>query len=314
MSTIGTISSPVQRLQPTQAPRPAAGPGTLRSVLALARPRQWSKNVLLLAAPAAAGVIDQPAALARGLGAVVVFVLLSVSVYALNDVRDAPDDRRHPVKCHRPVASGALGRLPASAVAVLSATAGLAGAAALGPWMLAASAAYLTVSLLYVLGLKHVAVVDLVAVAVGFVLRAVAGAAATHVPVSSWFLLVSLFGALFLVAAKRRAELANITTQARTRPVLAAYSTSWLDQLVTIALLGATLSYGLWAFQYIGPDVFRPLLAVSVVPLLTGLLRYSLLVSTGRGETPEREVFGDRVLLLAGVSWLTLVGSGLYLA
>jgi decaprenyl-phosphate phosphoribosyltransferase len=96
--------------------------------------------------------------------------------------------------------------------------------------------------------------------------------------------------------------------------VLAAYSAAWLDQLTTVALLGTSISYGLWAFQYLGHDVFRELLAVSFLPFLTGLLRYGLLVSSGRGELPEHEIFRDRVLLVAGLSWAVLVGSGLYLA
>jgi decaprenyl-phosphate phosphoribosyltransferase len=134
------------------------------------------------------------------------------------------------------------------------------------------------------------------------------------VPVSNWFLLVSLFGALFLVAGKRRAERASTSTDARSRPVLAAYSTAWLDQLTTVALLGTLLSDGLWAFQYLGEDALRQLLAVSFLPFLTALLRYALLVTTGRGELPEYELFRDRVLLISGASWAALVASGLYLA
>jgi decaprenyl-phosphate phosphoribosyltransferase len=96
--------------------------------------------------------------------------------------------------------------------------------------------------------------------------------------------------------------------------VLAAYSTAWLNQLTTVALLGTTMSYGLWAFQYLGADLVRQLLTVSFVPFLTGLLRYGLLVSNGRGEMPEHEIFRDRVLLIAGLAWALLVGAGLYLA
>jgi len=151
-------------------------------------------------------------------------------------------------------------------------------------------------------------------VALGFVLRAAAGATATRVPISNWFLMVSLFGALFLVAGKRQAERKKTTANAGSRPVLAAYSTAWLDQLTTLALLGASISYGLWAFQYLGADVVRQLLTVSFVPFLTGLLRYGLLVSNGRGEMPEHEIFRDRVLLVAGLAWAVLVGAGLYLA
>lgn len=284
------------------------------SLLRLSRPQQWHKSAMLFAAPAAAGVIDQQHALLRAAIAAVAFTLLSIAVYALNDVRDAPDDRRHPRKQYRPVASGLLSPTVAVIWAVATAVAGLAVITPMGVPTLGLGVAYLLTQLLYVFGLKHIAVVDVVAVALGFVLRAAAGATATAVPVSNWFLLVSLFGALFLVAGKRRAERGSTTADARSRPVLAAYTSAWLDQLTTVALLGTSLSYGLWAFQYLGDDVFRQLLTVSFLPFLTGLLRYGFLVSTGRGELPEHELFRDRVLLIAGLFWAALVGAGLYLA
>ncbi|MEV6413600.1 decaprenyl-phosphate phosphoribosyltransferase [Kribbella sp. NPDC051718] len=286
----------------------------VRSLLRLSRPQQWHKAIMVYAAPAAAGVIDQPYALLRATIAAVAFTLLSIAVYALNDVRDAPDDCRHPTKQHRPIASGSLSPKVAIAWAAITAAAGLVVIAQLGPPTFALGVAYLVTQMLYVYGLKHIAVVDVVAVALGFVLRAAAGATATGVPVSNWFLLVSLFGALFLVAGKRRAERGASTADARTRPVLAAYTAAWLDQLTTVALLGTCLSYGLWAFQYLGDDVYRQLLTVSFLPFLTGLLRYGFLVSTGRGELPEHELFRDRVLVIAGVSWAALVGIGVYLA
>ncbi|MDX6247350.1 MAG: decaprenyl-phosphate phosphoribosyltransferase [Kribbellaceae bacterium] len=281
-------------------------------LLKLSRPQQWHKAAMLFAAPAAAGVIDQPTALLRATVAAIAFTLLSIGIYAFNDVRDAPDDRRHPRKQYRPVAAGLISPPVALIWGGAAAIAGLATAASVGLPTLGLGIAYLVTQLLYVYGLKHVAVVDVVVVALGFVLRAAAGATAARVPVSNWFLLVSLFGALFLVAGKRRAEWA--AADARSRPVLAAYSAAWLDQLTTVALLGTSISYGLWAFQYLGHDVFRELLAVSFLPFLTGLLRYGLLVSSGRGELPEHEIFRDRVLLVAGLSWALLVGAGLYLA
>ncbi|TDO51766.1 decaprenyl-phosphate phosphoribosyltransferase [Kribbella sp. VKM Ac-2527] len=284
------------------------------SLLRLSRPQQWHKAVMLFAAPVAAGVIDQPHALLRATVAAAAFILLSVGIYAFNDVRDAPDDRRHPRKQHRPVASGAVSPMVALVWGCAGVVAGLTIAGSLGIPTFLIGFGYLAVQFAYVFGLKHIAVVDVVAVALGFVLRAAAGGTATGVAVSNWFLLVSLFGALFLVAGKRRAERSSTTSDARSRPVLAAYSASWLDQLTTVALLGTVLSYGLWAFQYLGDDVIRQLLTVSFLPFLTGLLRYGLLVSTGRGELPEHEIFRDRVLLLAGLLWAVLVGAGLYLA
>jgi decaprenyl-phosphate phosphoribosyltransferase len=290
-------------------PREARG----RALLRLSRPQQWHKAAMLFAAPAAAGALESPLIVVRAAVAAIGFILLSVAIYAFNDIRDAPDDRRHPRKRLRPVASGAVSPAVAAVFGVIAALLGLAIASCLGRSTFGLATAYLVAQVLYVVGLKHVAVVDLVIVALGFVLRAAAGGTATGLPVSHWFLLVSLFGAMFLVTGKRKAEHAA-AGNAVSRPVLAAYSTSWLDQVMTVALLGTALSYGMWAFQYLGHDVYRELLAVSFLPFFTGLLRYALLVSTGRGEEPEHEIFRDRVLLIAGLTWAALLAIGLYLA
>lgn len=284
-----------------------------RALLRLSRPQQWHKAAMLFAAPAAAGALESPVVVLRAAVAAVGFILLAVAIYAFNDIRDAPDDRRHPRKRLRPVASGALRPGPAAAFGLIAALLGLAIESSLGLATFGLATAYLVAQVLYVGGLKHVAVVDLIIVALGFVLRAAAGGTATGLPVSHWFLLVSLFGAMFLVTGKRKAEHAA-AGNAVSRPVLAAYPTSWLDQVMTVALLGTALSYGMWAFQYLGHDVYRELLAISFLPFFTGLLRYALLVSTGRGEEPEHELFRDRVLLIAGLAWASLVGIGLYFA
>ncbi|TDW21437.1 decaprenyl-phosphate phosphoribosyltransferase [Kribbella kalugense] len=280
-----------------------------RALFRLSRPRQWHKAVMLFAAPAAAGALESPVLVLRAAVAAVGFTLLAISVYAINDIRDAPDDRRHPTKRLRPVAARVISPAVAALLGIVTALAGLAITSSLGVSTFALATAYLVAQLFYVFGLKHVAVVDLVIVALGFVLRAAAGGTATGLPVSHWFLLVSLFGAMFLVTGKRKAEHTAVS-----RPVLAAYPTSWLDQVLTVCLLGAALSYGMWAFQYLGHDAYRELLAISFLPFFTGLLRYALLVSTGRGEQPEHELFRDRVLLIAGLTWAALLTIGLYCA
>ncbi|NUR98385.1 MAG: decaprenyl-phosphate phosphoribosyltransferase [Kribbellaceae bacterium] len=286
---------------------------TAHALLRLSRPQQWHKAVMLFAAPAAAGALESPLVVLEAAIAAAGFVLLSVAIYAFNDIRDAHDDRRHPRKQLRPVAAGALSPLTAAAFGTTSALVGLAIVSALGWRTFALAATYLVAQVLYVAGLKHIAVVDLIVVALGFVLRAAAGGTATGLPVSHWFLLVSLFGAMFLVTGKRKAE-HLAAGNAVSRPVLAAYPSSWLDQVMTVSLLGTAMSYGMWAFQYLGRDVYRELLAVSFLPFFTGLLRYALLVSTGRGEEPEHEIFRDRVLLAAGITWAGLLAIGLYCA
>ncbi len=308
------------------AAQPLGGPGDARhdpplgagprALLALSRPGQWTKNVLVLSAPAAAGVLEQGAVLGRVLLMVLAFTGAAVAVYALNDVLDADADRAHPVKRRRPVAAGRVSPRAALGWAAVWAAVSLSLAASLGPAPLGVLACYLAVSVAYGLWLKRVAVLDIVVVASGFVLRALAGAVAVGLTPSNWFLLVSLFGALYLVVGKRAAEAARVPVApgAAGRAVLAQYPETWLQQVSTVALAGSMISYAMWAFQNVGTDVFTPVLAVSVVPFLVALMRYGLLLAQGRGERPERLVLGDRPLLVAGVVWAGLVGWGLYLA
>jgi decaprenyl-phosphate phosphoribosyltransferase len=285
----------------------------LPPVLRLLRPGQWAKNALCLGAPLAAGVLDRPAVLARTLMTVVAFTLVAAAVYAANDVVDADDDRAHPDKRLRPVASGAVGPGTALAIAGVCAACGAAVAGMLGWLTLTVIGAYGLSSAAYVLRLRRVPVLDVVTVAVGFVLRALAGAAATGLAVSSWFLLVALFGSLLLVCAKRRAELFAAVGRDRARTTLDQYTVGWLDQVVTLALTGTVLAYAMWAFQSHGEDVIRSVLAVSVLPVLVALLRYLLLVDRGSGERPEVTVVDPMLLGCAGV-WAGLLAVGLYLA
>lgn len=282
-----------------------------RDLLRLSRPGQWSKNMLVIAAPAAAGVLDQGIVVAHTALLVLAFTAASVAVYAGNDVMDAHADRAHPVKRHRPVASGAVH--PGQAIIWGACAAGVAVAvAAAVSWpAVGAVATYLALSAAYAVHLKHVAVLDITVVAAGFVLRALAGAVGNRIPVSSWFLLVSLFGALYLVTGKRAAEALNDSATS-TRSVLTQYPQAWLQQVVGVALTGALLSYAMWAFQDVGTDVFTPVVALSVAPFLVALLRYGLLIAKGGGESPERLVLRDRPLLIAGALWAMMLTAGIY--
>lgn len=283
------------------------------AILQLLRPAQWAKSGLVLAAPLAAGVLDRPAVAVHALTAVAAFILAAAAVYATNDVLDADDDRAHPTKRLRPVASGAVTARTALLLSAACAGSGIALAASLGWLTVVVVVLYLASSSAYVLLLRRIPVLDVVVVAVGFVLRALAGAAATHLVVSSWFLLVALFGSLFLVCAKRRSELSNLKTTINSRVTLSQYSLGWLDQVVTVSLAGTVLAYAMWAFQPQGADVIRSVLAASVLPILVGLLRYLLLVDHGSGERPERTLT-DPLLLGSGAVWLVLLVSGIYLA
>jgi decaprenyl-phosphate phosphoribosyltransferase len=293
---------------------PRRPPRGLPAILSLVRPSQWTKNLLCLAAPAAAGVLASPGPLLRALTATVAFTLAAGAVYAANDVADVACDREHLTKRRRPVASGAVSRRAALAVSAVCAGAGLLVAETVGWLTVMVVAIYLVSSAGYVLHLRRVPVLDVVTVAVGFVLRALAGAAATHLEVSSWFLLVALFGSLFLVCAKRRAELSATTSATSAgRASLREYSVGWLDQVLTLSLSGTVLAYAMWAFQPQGADVIRSVLAVSVLPVLVALLRYLLMVDHGSGERPEHTIV-DPTMVGCAVLWCTLLITGLYLS
>ena len=319
MSLVVDHTSPVDpapvRSGTPAPPARAAGPrGALGPYLRTARPRQWLKNGLVLAAPAAAGVLLRPATALEALLAFVSFTLAAVATYFVNDALDAPADRKHPRKSLRPVAAGLIGTRTALVVGAACAGGALAVAVPLGWTFGAVVAAYLALTALYSARLKRLAVLDILAVASGFLLRAAAGSAATGVPMSNWFLLVALFGSLFLVTAKRAAEQGHSEAGApHVRATLDAYPAAWLQQVMTLALTGTVLSYALWAFQYTGTDTAQPLITASLLPFLATLLRYSLLVAQGHGEEPERLVTSDRFLLGAGAAWALLVGAGIYL-
>lgn len=296
-------------------PTPAGHPGaTLSGFVQTARPRQWLKNVLVFAAPGAAGMLLLPATAAAAVWAAVVLTMASAGIYFVNDAKDVESDRCHPTKSLRPVASGRIAPATAYAIGLGLGALALLAAAPLGLAFAAVVATYLALTLAYSTWLKRQPVVDILAVAAGFVLRAIAGAVATGIVPSSWFLLVALFGSLFLVTAKRVAEQNHPVGATTTRAVLDEYPPSWLQQVLTLSLTGTVLAYATWAVQYLGTDVAMPALALSVGPFLAALLRYSLLVARGEGETPERLLTSDRFLLVAGVVWAALVGSALYLA
>jgi decaprenyl-phosphate phosphoribosyltransferase len=287
------------------------GPPGWRQLIRTARPRQWIKNLLVFAAPAATGALHSPRVAFATIAAFVVFTIAAAGIYFVNDAADADADRRHPVKSRRPVAAGLIGRRTAILIGLAGATTALGLAAAIG-WAFAGwLAGYLVLTGAYSAGLKHIAVLDVLLVAGGFVIRTAAGAAAAKVAVPSWFLLLTLFGALFLVTAKRVGE-QNDTSAGRR--VLAGYSASWLQQTLTMALSGTVLAYAAWAFADTGPDVARPVLAVSLIPLLAALMRYSLLVTRGDGERPEDLLVSDRFLLVAGVLWAGIAGAAIYAA
>jgi decaprenyl-phosphate phosphoribosyltransferase len=270
------------------------------------RPKQWVKNLLVVAVPVASGQFLAPGVMAKTALAFVAMCAASASVYLANDILDREADRRHPVKRERPIASGQVG-VPVAAV-----TAGLlACAAVIAPWLLGSPnlslliGAYLLLQVLYVFWAKHQPVLDLACVAAGFVLRAVAGGVAVGIPVSTWFLTVTAASAMFVVSGKRYSELVTHGHEGGTRQGLKEYSEGYLRFVWGVSVGIAVVFYGLWAAE-LGNGGSAMWARLSVVPFALLLLRYARDIDSGAAEAPEDLVWGDRVLQALGVIWAVM--------
>lgn len=282
----------------------------------LLRPRQWIKNLLVFAAPAAAGVLDRADDLARTTLLFVAFCLAASGTYCINDASDAAADRSHPTKRSRPVAAGDISATAAVALGVVLLLAGLGIAAIAGGWpTVGIVAAYVALTTAYTLWLKHQAVIDIVAVASGFVIRAVAGIVGTDLPLSDWYLIVAWFGSLFLVAGKRSTELNLGVDAGKHRRSLEAYSDSFLLLVRSVSAGITLLAYCLWAFERadLGDGGF-PWFQLSILPFTTAMLRYALVHSAEEHAGPEDIVLGDRTLLVLGAIWAAIMALGVYVA
>ena len=282
-------------------------------LVAALRPRQWIKNLVVLAAPVFAGQLGDPSTLWRSVLTVALFCLASSGVYLLNDVKDLVEDRAHPVKRRRPLAAGHLSPRGAAVASALL----MVGAVSLGmllSWELGVVlACYCAINMAYSWGLKNEPVIDIATIALGFVLRAVAGGVASGIPLSQWFLLVATFGALYMAAGKRYAE-AQLMGEghAETRRSLHHYSMSYLRFVWTTAAALLIMSYTLWAFEIAPPDRF-PWTEISMAPFVVAVLRYGVDVDAGTAGEPEEIALKDRVLQVIAASWLVIVVAGLYL-
>jgi decaprenyl-phosphate phosphoribosyltransferase len=303
----------------TSAPPAASTAGVDRRPLPVAllagmRPRQWLKNVLVFAAPLASGTVLTPAVLVPTLLAFGLFCLIASGVYLVNDVRDREADRQHPTKRFRPVAAGELPvPLAVAAGAVLIVGPLLAAPFLTRPALAGVLGAYVAISLAYSFFLKDQPVIDLAAVASGFLLRGVAGGVAAGIPLSRWFLLVAAFGALFMVAGKRYAEIVALGEAAETRRSLREYSASYLRFVWTLSAGVACTAYSLWAFEMQGSASGFPWQTVSIAPFVLGLLRYAVDVDRGAAGAPEDIVLGDRALLALGAIWAVVFVLGVWL-
>jgi len=261
-------------------------------------------------------VITHPRPALQVAMALVSFCLVSSGTYYLNDLLDAPADRRHPTKRERPIASG----LVPSALAVIMTVTLMAGGLVLGlitSWRYAVVLGiYVVLQFAYSFWLKHQPVLDICTVAAGFVLRGIGGAVAVPVSVSEWFLIVTTFGSLLMVTGKRLAELIELGDNGTDhRVTLGSYSASFLRTVLGISAAGAIVGYCLWAFDLQTALVHRgdPIwYQLSIVPMVVALLRFTYLVEAGHGAKPEELVFSDRVLQASGVAWAALFALGVY--
>ena len=279
------------------------------------RPQEWLKNVFVLAALVFAKRIFEPDDLLRSGLAFACFCLISSAAYLFNDIRDRASDRLHPQKCHRPIASGALRVSVAAIAAAVLALAALSGGFYAHPHFGIVLLIYAVVNIAYTLYLKKVVILDVMTIAMGFLLRAIGGAVAIQVSISSWFILCTGLLALFLCFAKRRQERVLLKAEAHNhRRILKDYSLQFLDQVIAIVTAGALVSYALYTMS---PEVMEKLgsdhLNLTIPFVIYGVLRYLYLLYTkSEGGNPASTVWGDAPLLITCTLWLLTLGALIY--
>jgi decaprenyl-phosphate phosphoribosyltransferase len=285
---------------------------TAAALVAAMRPRQWLKNVLVFAAPLAAGSIFESDVLLPSIVAFVAFCLMSSATYLINDIRDVDADRAHPTKRTRPIAAGELSPGAAAAAAGVLAVVSLGLALWVNLGLFGVLLAYAAFTLSYSLFLKHEPVIELALLAMGFLLRAIAGGVAAELPISRWFLIVAGFGSLFMAAGKRFSELvsADADDGGPRRRSLAGYTPAYLRFVWGTSAAVAITAYCLWAFEVGLAESSLPWAEWSVLPFVLGILRYAVDVDRGDAEAPEDVVLHDKVLLAMGAAWLVLFGLG----
>jgi decaprenyl-phosphate phosphoribosyltransferase len=291
---------------------------SVRTLLSAMRPSQWVKNCLIVVAPAAAGTLTHGAVLLHTVIAFLAFCAVSSAVYLLNDVQDREADRRHPTKRYRAIASGRLSATTAVGAALVLFVLGFLITLAISrpSELLIVLGLYVAVTLAYIYWIKDVVIVELGAVASGFFLRAYAGAAASHIPVSTWFLVVISFGALFLVVGKRSSEL-KTHDDVTTRRVLAEYTTKFLESVLTMCATIVVAGYCLWAFDgsstglSANHDATLPI-RLSVVPVVFAVLFIMRSADAGHGAAPEDLLLHNRTVQVLLAIWIVLMIFSVY--
>jgi len=304
---------------------PVAAPGTAidavpGSSLALdllrsLRPAQWTKNLVVFAGLIFGKKLLDAAAVWDAIAAFVIFCALSGVVYLVNDLADRESDRRHPLKARRPIASGALPVKVATGAALAIGAAALAAAYLVGPGFAAVAAAYVVLQMLYSGPLKHIIIIDVLTIAIGFVLRAAGGAVAVHVQMSHWLFVCTILLALFLALAKRRHEIVLLAGGATShRPILGEYTAYLLDQMIGVVTASTLIAY---VFYTISPETQAkfgtPWLGLTIPFPLYGIFRYLYLVHQREGGgSPADLLVTDRPLLGCVALWAVAVALIIY--
>ncbi len=280
--------------------------GLLRAM----RPKQWTKNLLLFAALIFAQRLDDSFSVATAMVAFVFFCLLSSSVYLINDLHDIEEDRNHPIKCRRPLAAGIISPPFALIAALILAAIGLLGTFQINQETGMIAAGYLALTLAYNFGLKHIVIIDVLTVAIGYVLRAVAGATAIQVEISPWLVICTILLALFLVLAKRRQELIMLEGAAtQHRAILGEYSSYLLDQMIAVVTASTFMSYCLYTISERTVEELGTQNLIYTIPfVIYGIFRYLYLVhQKNQGDAPDRVLLTDGPLLANVILYVAAV-------
>jgi decaprenyl-phosphate phosphoribosyltransferase len=286
----------------------------MKALIKEARPTQWSKNILVFAAPGALGVLNQWEPFWKTVIVFVAFSLTASGTYYWNDIKDIVQDRLHPKKKFRPIASGEIPLGVARVVGTVLLCGGPIVAFLVRPEAGAVVGFYALLTISYSTWLKHVPLLDLAVVASGFVLRAMAGAVGTDTPMSTWFVLCTTFGSFFIVAGKRFAELIEMgDNAAHTRASLQSYSVTYLRQVLVVSCTSTVVTYCMWAFENANSaEEWLPFHELSIVPMVLALLRYLMVLENGGGGAPEEVFTKDRAIQLYGGVWVVVYGLAVY--
>ena len=280
---------------------------TIIEIFKSLRPQQWIKNLFIFAPLIfSRNILNRPF-LFKTIAAFAAFCLISSAHYIFNDLRDLEEDRRHPVKSKRPLASGRLKKGPAVIALVLIGAAGLVLAASIGRSFLIIAAGYLVLQTAYSMWLKHVVILDVFVIAAGFLIRVVAGGLAIQVEISSWLLICTILLSLFLAMGKRRYELVLLDKDAANhRPILREYNTYLLDQMISVVTASTLLAYCLYTISAETVAKFGTRNLIFTVPfVLYGIFRYLYLIhQKAGGGTPEALIIRDKPLLADIFLWI----------